>query len=240
VGSSGSNGIVERAVQTVEGQVRILKMALEARLQTKVPATSNIVAFMADYAAYLVNRLEIGKDGKSAYERCRGKAASVLGVEFGEKLMYKKRVRDKAAKIEARWDKAIFVGVRSCSGELWVATPEGIRKARSVRRLPVQDRWSADSLLWVRHVPWHLYKAMKQLTETFRENSCMMRFPCRAREGWRISSSRLVLFRPALSKSAKKMRRDSVTPGAVRDAPLGSAGWGGNPTTQSVEPDSKA
>jgi hypothetical protein len=73
VGSSGSNGVVERAVHTVEGRVRVLKMALEERLGSKVPATSNIVAFMADYAAYLVNRLEVGKNGKTSYERCRGR-----------------------------------------------------------------------------------------------------------------------------------------------------------------------
>jgi hypothetical protein len=158
VGSSGSNGVVERAVQAVEGQVRVLKLALEDRLGMKVSATSNIVAFLAEYAAYLLNRLEVGKDGKTAVERNKGKSSSVMGVEFGEKLMYKKRVKDKSAKIEPRWEKGIFVGVRVSSGEFWIATPEGIRKARSVRRLPVQDRWGEDSLRWVRHAPWHLYR----------------------------------------------------------------------------------
>ena len=32
VGSSGSNGVVERAVQSVEGQIRALKLALENRI----------------------------------------------------------------------------------------------------------------------------------------------------------------------------------------------------------------
>jgi hypothetical protein len=158
VGSSGSNGVVERAVQTVEGQVRVLKLALEGRLGMKVTATSNIVTFLAEYAAYLVNRLEVGKDGKTAVERNKGKVASVMGIEFGEKLMFRKRLKDKSAKIEPRWEKGIFVGVRVVSGEFWIATPEGIRKARSVRRLPVRDRWSMDSISWVKHVPWHLYK----------------------------------------------------------------------------------
>jgi hypothetical protein len=55
--------------------------------------------------------------------------------------MYTKKVKEKTkqAKIEGRWKKAIFVGVRSCSGEFWVVTPEGSRNARSVRRLAVQD-----------------------------------------------------------------------------------------------------
>ena len=99
VGSSGSNGVIERAVQTIEGQVRVLKLALENRVKAKVPADSNVVTFMAEYAAYLVNRLEVGKDGKTASERNRGKAATVLGVEFGEKVMFKKKVENKASKI---------------------------------------------------------------------------------------------------------------------------------------------
>jgi hypothetical protein len=158
IASSGSNGVVERAVQTVEGQIRVLKLALEERLGVKVPASSCIVAFLAEYSAYLLNRLEVGKDGKTALERSKGKSASVLGIEFGEKLMYKTKFANKAAKIEKRWEMGIFVGVRVMSGEFWIATPGGIKKCRSVKRLPVQDRWGEDNLKWVRHVPWHLYR----------------------------------------------------------------------------------
>ena len=66
VGSKGSNGIVERAVQTIEGQIRVMKLALEARIGREIDAEANVVTFMAEYAGYLVNRLEVGKDGKSA------------------------------------------------------------------------------------------------------------------------------------------------------------------------------
>jgi hypothetical protein len=127
--SSGSNGVVERSVQAVEAQIRVLKLAIEDRLGLNVPAMHCIVAFLAEYAAYLLNRLEVGKDGKTAFEKSRGKAASVLGMEFGEKLMYKVKHTDKNAKIEARWDKGILVGMRVRSGEFWVATVLGIRRA---------------------------------------------------------------------------------------------------------------
>ena len=150
--------MVERAVQTVEGQIRVMKLALEFRLGMQVPVGANVVAFMAEYASYLINRLEVGKDGKTAAERNKGKTASVMGVEFGEKVMYKKRFKTKMAKIEPRWEKGIFVGIRVQSGEFWVATSGGVKKTRSVRRLAPQDRWSEDSMKWVRHVPWHLYR----------------------------------------------------------------------------------
>jgi hypothetical protein len=36
-----------------------------------------------------------------------------------------------------------------------VATATGAVKTRSARRIPVEDRWSKDTLKWVRHVPWN-------------------------------------------------------------------------------------
>lgn len=158
VQSSGSNGVVERAVQSIEGQIRVLKMALEERIGVKVPASHCIVTFLAEYSAYLLNRLEVGKDGKTAWERSRGKSGNVMGVEFGEKVMYKKKRKDKNAKMDPRWEKGIFVGARACSGEFWLSTPLGVLKCRSIRRLPLEERWGLDSLNWVKHVPWHLYR----------------------------------------------------------------------------------
>ena len=39
-----------------------------------------------------------------------------------------------------------------------IATKLGVVMARSVKRIPVEKRWSIDTLDWVRHAPWHLYK----------------------------------------------------------------------------------
>ena len=72
VGSSGSNGVVESGVQSVEGLIRTLRSACQERMDTRIKLEEKIVIFMAEYAAYLINRLEVGKDGKTAYERCRG------------------------------------------------------------------------------------------------------------------------------------------------------------------------
>ena len=55
----------------------------------------------------------------------------------------------------------IFVGVRARSGELWVAMPEGARKVRAVRRTAIQERWSTDSIGWVKRVPWHRYRGQE-------------------------------------------------------------------------------
>ena len=149
VGSSGSNGVVERAIQSVEGVLRTLLSALQSRLGVKIAADEKIVIFAAEYAAYLLNRREIGKDGKTACERSKGKKTSVLAVEFGERLLYKVRPKDKMEKLNARWDFGVFVGIRASSGEVWVATKDGIKAVRSVRRIASEERWQKDNKEWV-------------------------------------------------------------------------------------------
>ena len=95
-------------------------MGLAKRLKRKLDARERIVAFIPEYAAYLVNRMLKGLDGMVAYERIKGKKPSILGLEFGEKLLYKVRVKTgKLAKIIARWEHGIFVGVRRKSNEIF-------------------------------------------------------------------------------------------------------------------------
>eukprot|EP00973_Karenia_brevis_P040963 5667798-Karenia_brevis.AAC.1 len=80
----GSNGVAGRAVQEIEGRVRILLLSLEERLNREVDAKERIVAFIPNYAPYLYNGLHRGEDGKVSYERVRGRKPTVVGVEFGE------------------------------------------------------------------------------------------------------------------------------------------------------------
>lgn len=155
VGSSGSNGVVERAIQSVEGLIRTLKSACEHRWGLTLKPGEKTVLFIAEYASYLVNKLEVGKDGKTAWERSRGKRGVVMAVEFGEKVLWKIKQSGKLAKMSPKWELGVFVGVRAESGEVWVATPEGIHTVRAVRRLPREKRWGADNRDYIKHVPWN-------------------------------------------------------------------------------------
>jgi hypothetical protein len=157
VASKGSNGIVERAVQTIEGQIRALKSQLDERYKIKIDVEHLVVTWLVDYAAYLVNRLEVGKDGKTSYERSKGKKATVIGIEFGEKLLWKAKVVGPLQKINPRWQYGMFVGVNHRSGELYIATQEGkIYVVRTVKRIPVEHRWQEECLSWIQSVPWNM------------------------------------------------------------------------------------
>lgn len=39
-----------------------------------------------------------------------------------------------------------------------MATGEGLKKVRSVKGIPFEDRWGEDCINWVKHVPWNRYK----------------------------------------------------------------------------------
>ena len=77
VGSSASNGFIEKGVQDVEGQARTIKHALETRIGSKVPSDHDVIPWMLEYTAVLTNRCQVGIDGETSYERLNGETGSV-------------------------------------------------------------------------------------------------------------------------------------------------------------------
>ena len=71
---------MERTIQSVQHQVRVLKLTLEDRWKMKIPHKHSVVPWIIKYSASLLNRFEVGHDGKTAYERLKGKKAKVLGI----------------------------------------------------------------------------------------------------------------------------------------------------------------
>ena len=69
MGESQSNGIIESAVGLEAGQARTLEAALEHRLGVKVPPDARIRCWPVQFAAYLMNRCDIGSDGKTPTQR---------------------------------------------------------------------------------------------------------------------------------------------------------------------------
>ena len=62
VGESQSNGIIERAVGLLAGQARTLKAALEHRTGARVPPDARVLCWLVEFAAYLMNRCDVGSD----------------------------------------------------------------------------------------------------------------------------------------------------------------------------------
>ena len=83
--------------------------------------------WLVEYASHILNRLEVGHDGKTAYERLKGKSAKVLGVEFGETVMWKRRpVGGPLGKLSIMLEEGVFLGVKGTTSEIIIGAGAGI------------------------------------------------------------------------------------------------------------------
>ena len=71
VGSSGSNGVIERAIQGIKGQRRTLKLVVESRIGVGILSDHDVVPWMIEYAATVINKGLVSEDGKTSYDRLK-------------------------------------------------------------------------------------------------------------------------------------------------------------------------
>jgi hypothetical protein len=134
-----------------------MKDGLESKTKMIVSARHPLMPWIVEYAGHLLNRFEVSQDGKTAYERLKGKSARTLGIEFGESILWKRRaVGGALAKATCLWEDGIFLGVRGASGEIIVGDEKGVWKTRSVQRKSPSERWAEGALEVIRHVPWRV------------------------------------------------------------------------------------
>ena len=110
VGESQSSGVNERAVGLVAGQARTLKAALEHRIGTGVPPDARILCWLVEFAAYLMNRCDVGSDGKTPLQRLHGRRGDTPILEVGEKILYMPAKPARGGKWEPRFHPGVFVG----------------------------------------------------------------------------------------------------------------------------------
>ena len=67
VGSSKSNGAVERAIQSVQGMIRTICSAIEETWEVKIDATHSVWPWIAEEAGFLLTCFDVGRDGRTAY-----------------------------------------------------------------------------------------------------------------------------------------------------------------------------
>ncbi len=90
--------------------------------------------WLVKHAANIMNRYQVKKNVKTAYEMVKGRKFRREVAEFGECIMY--IVSDSVGKDKrnTRWEDGVFVGIRERSGEILIGTSKGVVKARAFRR----------------------------------------------------------------------------------------------------------
>ena len=155
VGDSKGNGLAERAVQSVEEMIRVHKLALESRLKCKVPCVHLIMSWLVEHAADVLNRYNIGLDGRTPYQRLKGRKFMGHMLEFGSSVMFRVSGKVAGGVMQERWFPGIWVGKKLHTDEHLVMKEDGlVVRSRAVREnsqeLKMED---FDKLLSTPHDP---------------------------------------------------------------------------------------
>ena len=121
-GDSRSNGRAERAVQSIEKQVRVLKLAVEENLG-KFSVQHAAFPWLVMHSADVLTKFLVSSDGTTAYEDIKGRAYSGTMYEFGQQILYKCSAKVQGGDMSARWSKGMWLGSRFATGEHIVSTP---------------------------------------------------------------------------------------------------------------------
>ena len=106
-------------------------------------------------AVVLLNRGDRSSDGRTACELLRGRPYRRPLPVFGDKVQ-SMEMGKKESTAKMRLFDGIFVGARDRSDEIWVSTPTGAFRIRSVRRMDPVASADKDFLLSVKGTPWEL------------------------------------------------------------------------------------
>ena len=79
---------MENTVGLVKGKIRTIRLSLQTRYNYVIKGDHNVVPWMIREAAEYVNRFQVGEDGKTRYERLKGKKFRREIAEFGECIYY--------------------------------------------------------------------------------------------------------------------------------------------------------
>ena len=91
-------------------------------------------------------QVHVGKDGRTSYERRRGRACRAPVATFGEKVWYKqiREQKERMDTIESEWHEGLWLGQSRSTNETTEGSAEGVVRAYATRRQDVDERWKGD------------------------------------------------------------------------------------------------
>ena len=160
-GDSQGNGFIERGVRSVEEMARVLKLDLEHRLTTRLEVTCPVFAWLVEHAVDLHNKFLVGSDGKTAYERLKGKKYHGEVLPCASPVMLRVSEKVLGGVMAERWYEGVWLGKRFHTEEHLVAraTDGVVVRTRSVQSLP--NAISMDLLNKIVGAPWAPAGVMK-------------------------------------------------------------------------------
>ena len=145
-GEHQGNGLAEVTGRHVRDHARVLKLFLKKKINREIAHDEPIMAWLIRWAAMAMSRFQKGRDGKTPYQRQKGRKCELEVVPFGEKVRYRmpEVAGDRHQALEERWGYGIWLGHARHTPEILIGTTSGVVKSWAIRRLPEGEQWDGD------------------------------------------------------------------------------------------------
>ena len=154
----------------MDDEARTLRYDVEERYGIKLTPDSVLWPWVVRHAAFLTARFAKRGSGTTSYQGAYGHSYTGELCPFGETVLFRIPKQSKRThKADSAWRHGIWVGKAEESDEHLLATPDGIQRARTVRRLEPRGRADKAMLEQAVGVPWNTYPIPRATTHCCRE-----------------------------------------------------------------------
>ena len=128
---------------------------IERGVDDTVPLESDIIPWIVRWVAICYPRYKTGTDGRTSYERRRGRSCKSIVVPIGETVHYKELGDggDRQNKAESEWSKRVWLGPGDRNTETLIGTSRGVVRAHTVERLTPSTKWDINYILDMKGAP---------------------------------------------------------------------------------------
>ena len=112
VEDSKTNGFIERGVRSFEEQLRVMKLDLEARIGEKLEVDTRMMAWLVEHSTDILNKFQVSRDGKTSYERLKGRKYNGEVLPFGQPVMLRTTGKVQGGVMSERWIDDLWLGKR--------------------------------------------------------------------------------------------------------------------------------
>jgi len=155
-GDHQSNGAAEQAVRTARAHARTHMAALAQKLGlVDLPADSPILPWAVRHGPWCYHRFHVGADGKTAWERARGRPYKAVLAQLGEIVLFLRPAHTRPGKMQGRFLKGVFLGRVDRTNEVMIGYGNQLVRTTKFIRLPENEQFSLEAIEGLRGLlPW--------------------------------------------------------------------------------------
>ena len=97
--------------------VRTLKLDLEARVSETLKIIHKVIQWLIEHAVVLVNKVHVGQDGETSFERVKGKRFNGDIIRFANPLMMRIAGKIHSGVMSKMWFEGLYMRMRFHTNE---------------------------------------------------------------------------------------------------------------------------